>query len=78
MPEKQCACGMWMDNVHGVWLCAHDDRDCDAAKPCGLCTKYNAATQLRINNAARTEPPTPRITIIKVERPDDPPKPADG
>lgn len=58
MPEKQCACGSWMDNVKGIWICgAHCDRGCDAVKPCGLCLKHSNTTTLRINEAARKDRP---------------------
>jgi len=57
MPQKNCACATPMDNVHGVWICAHCDTGCTADRPCGLCNKYSAQTQLRINNTARLEKP---------------------
>jgi hypothetical protein len=66
MPEKKCGCSTWMDNVHGVWMCCHCDRDCDASKPCGLCVKHSSATNLKYNEAARNDKPEP------------PAKPADG
>lgn len=62
MPEKQCACGTDMDNVHGVWLCRHCDRGCDT-KPCATCAAYSKATQLRINEAARTDKPEPPPSV---------------
>lgn len=60
MPEKQCECSTSMDNVRGIWLCGHCDRECDAAKPCGLCLKHSNGTTLRINESERTDKPEPK------------------